>query len=129
MPLTSVDLERRQIMAFVRSEPCVVQLRRPRYVDTPAGGRRRELPDEVLPEQIFRLVPFKRRLTREWGLSDEGEKVQNVDWILVGAHDADIQRKDLMLKGDWEYEVSFISNHRLYRTAAGLTVRGERTPE
>lgn len=123
----SFDLEvrhhRRQIEAFVKAEPVALSLRRPHEVVTEAGGR---VPDDelTLPEQIFRFVPFKRRLTREWGFSDNGEATKNVDWILVGAHDADIQTDDWFNHNGFRYQVKVVSSHRLYRTAATLIERG-----
>lgn len=128
MPLTSVDIERRQIWAFVLSEPHQIQLLRPRRVETSSGGVTLA-GNETLPEQTFRLVPFKRRLTREWGFTREGEAMQLVEWILVGAYDADVQRKDHFWLNNWHYEVEFLSDHRLYRTAVGLTIRGEKGSE
>lgn len=114
---------RRQIEAFVKAEPVRISLKRPHEVITAAGGR---VPDDQLtmPEQTFRFVPFKRRLTREWGFSDDGESVKNVDWILVGAYDADIQTDDWFNHNDRRYQVKVVSDHRLYRTAATLTYRG-----
>lgn len=114
---------RRQIEAFVRAEPVLVSLRRPHEVVTDAGGR---VPDDTLtlPEQTFRFVPFKRRLTREWGFSDDGEATKNVDWILVGAYDADVQTDDWFNKDDIKYQVKVVSSHRVYRTAATLIERG-----
>ena len=123
----SFDLEvrhhRRQIEAFVRAEPVAISLKRPSEVISDAGGR---VPDDTLTiqEQIFRFIPFKRRLTREWGFSDDGESVKNVDWILVGAHDADIQTDDWFNHNNFRYQVKVVSSHRLYRTAATLIERG-----
>lgn len=114
---------RRQIEAFIKAEPAALSLRRPHEVVTEAGGR---VPDDglTLPEQIFRFVPFKRRLTREWGFSDDGEATKNVDWILVGSYDADIQTDDWFNRDDRRYQVKVVSSHRLYRTAATLIERG-----
>lgn len=123
----SFDLEirhhRRQIEAFVRAEPAFITLKRPHEVITDAGGRVQDATSTV-PQQTFRFVPFKRRLTREWGFSDDGESTKNVDWILVGAYDADIQTGDWFERNDFRYQVKVVSSHRLYRTAATLVERG-----
>lgn len=114
---------RRQIEAFIRAEPLKVALKRPQEVITEAGGRTSgEL--LTLQEQTFRLVPFKRRLTREWGFSDDGEAVKNVDWVLVGAYDADVATGDWFNARGFKYQVKAVSDHRIYRTAAGLIQRG-----
>lgn len=123
-PLTQADWHRRQINAFTKSEEIRISLKRPEKQETLSGGRR-STRDRTLPEQWFRLVPFKRRLTREWGLSDGGEAVRNVDWILTGAHDADVQEGDYFVKDGLQYQVKVVSDHRLYRTAATLILRGK----
>lgn len=124
-PLSETDWHRRQIGAFVKAQRINIRLQRPVMVDTPAGGKIKSVDDE-LRLQTFRLVPFKRRLTLEYGLSRNGEEVQNIQYVLVGAYDADVQLKDWFTLENTEYEVKFVSDLRLHRTAAGLIVRQER---
>jgi hypothetical protein len=122
--LTEVQLQARLIRAFVRSEPITVELQRPRRVTTDSGGLRSDGFD-LIPPQVFRLTPFKRRLTLEWGFTKEGERVHLVEWVLVGEPDADVQEGDEFTHQNYIYRVEFVSDHRLYRTAAGLSLRSQ----
>lgn len=123
-PLSEDQWHQRQIRRFVAAEPIKVILQRPTQIATAAGGRIKGQ-DVDVPEQTFRLTPFKRRLVLEYGLSKDGEEVQNVQWILVGEPDADVEVGDYFVRDRYRYEVKFISDHRRFRTAAGLALRGE----
>lgn len=99
-----------------------LHLKRPRKEETSAGGVVDAEP-QVLPVQLFRFTPFKRRLTNETWLSNSGEKTRKADWVLHGAHDADVRVKDYFEFRGHEYEVIWVSDHDLYRTAAGVVNR------
>lgn len=122
-PLTETDWHRRLISAFIRAEPIEVQLQRPLAEETLAGGTVKDH-DQPLPIQVFRLTPFKRRLVNDWGLSSQGQRVKTADWVLHGDHDADVKINDHFRYRDHEYLVIWVNDHNLYRTAAGLKVRG-----
>lgn len=123
-PLNEDQWHQRQIERFIKAEPIQVILKRPASVLTAAGGRVTATDNDV-SEQTFRLTPFKRRLVLEYGFSRDDEEVQNVQWILVGPFDANIQVGDHFIRDKYHYEVKFISDHRRFRTAAGLALRGE----
>lgn len=126
-PLSEADWHRRQIGAFVEAQKHEIRLTRPVTARTPAGGTA-VVGDDQLDHQTFRLVPFKRRLTLEYGLSRDGEEVKNIQYILVGAHDANVRVGDWFTLDTVDYEVKFVSDLRLHRTAAGVIIRKERAP-
>lgn len=120
---TEVNIHRRNIEAFIRAEPINVVLLRPQFVETAAGGKVATT-DLALPVQVFRRTPFKRRLVNDWNLSLLGEEVKTADWVLHGKHDADIKVDDYFEDRDHRYTVIWVNDHDMYRTAAGLKVRG-----
>lgn len=91
-----VDVEllaqRRQVLAFIKAQPLLIRLLRPAMTDTAAGGRIEGDPVE-LDWQRFRLVPFKRRLTRQTVDTQDGD-IPLTEYVLVGAHNADVQTDD-----------------------------------
>lgn len=124
---SETSIHRRQIEAFIRAEPITVVLLRPQFAETAAGGKVAAT-DLPLPPQLFRRTPFKRRLVNDWALSYQGEEVKTADWVLHGKHDADIQVDDYFDDRDHRYTVIWVNDHNLYRTAAGLKVRGRLDP-
>lgn len=121
---SETKMHRRQIEAFIRAERIQVALLRPQFVETTAGGKVAAT-DLTLPLQMFRRTPFKRRLVNDWALSYRGEEVKVADWVLHGKHDADVQVDDYFEDRQHRYTVIWVNDHRLYRTAAGLKVRGK----
>lgn len=135
MPVVAMErfLMRRQAHAFINAQPLDLVLNRPIKEKTDAGGIVTSS-DEMLEEQRFRWIPFKRRLTWEKVLAPQGigrDELSKVQYILEGYHDADIQ------PGDWfstppvnhglqpgQYEVVFVSAWREERVQAGLMYRG-----
>lgn len=83
---------RRQVLAFINAQPLLLRLQRPTMTDTAAGGRIEGDPVQ-LPWQRFRLVPFKRRLTRQTVDTQNGD-IPLTEYVLVGAHNADVQTDD-----------------------------------
>jgi len=124
---SETDVHRRQIERFIQAEAIQVALLRPQFVETTAGGKV-AIADLVLPLQRFRRTPFKRRLVNDWGLSVQGEEVKHADWVLHGKHNADVQVDDYFDDRDHRYTVIWVNDHNLYRTAAGLKVRGRLDP-
>jgi hypothetical protein len=122
-PLTEAQWHTRQIKAFINAEPIDVELHRVRTDQTAAGGVTRR-PEHVLAPQRFRLTPFKRRLVNDWGLSLQGQEVKTADWVMHGAPDADVKVDDYFQYRNHEYVVIWVNDHNMYRTAAGLRVRG-----
>lgn len=83
---------RRQVLAFIEAQPIQLRLQRPTWTDSAAGGRIEGDPVQ-LAWQRFRLVPFKRRLTRQTVDTQDGD-IPLTEYVLVGRHNADVQTDD-----------------------------------
>lgn len=102
---------------FIEDIPSLVlELNRPTFGTTAAGGKT-VTSTEVIGEQRFGIMPFKRRLTQEFSLGPQirgRNQFTDIHYILVCQPDADIQQEDWFI---WEgvtdlapgrYEVSFV---------------------
>lgn len=116
-------VQRRQTVAYLNSEPQEVIILRPQPdVDDGAGGKIKGQPVPMEP-QIFRLVPFKRRLTHTQSTITEGT-VTVTSYALVGRWDADVQKDDEFILDGGRYKVESVEPGRDYRTLADVTYRG-----
>lgn len=120
---TETRIQRRLLRKFLDAEPQYIGLMRPTLVRTPAGGLSKENP-ETLPDQLFRLVPFKKRLTSLTRDTPDGNII-NLQYVLIGAHDADVKPADFFTHEGGIYDVISIEPNRQYRTAANVTYRGQ----
>lgn len=119
--------DRQQVQEFIAAEPAVIALNRKPRVSTAAGGYT-EGDETTLDPQQFRLVPFKRRLTHGAASGSGGEgRVASLPYVLVGAHDADVQIGDYFSYNGLDYEVLSIEPNRRVRTAAELVETGAST--
>lgn len=99
MDKRALPILRRNVAAFIKADPVVLELSRVNRVETPAGGWTEGEPD-VLPPQEFRLVPFKRRLTLQTANTQDGP-IPHLSYTLVGRHNVDVERGDFFdLNGD-----------------------------
>jgi hypothetical protein len=124
---------------FIYEDPVMIELHRPTWSTTPAGGKL-QVADTLLAPQAFHVYPFKRRLTLEYKFNPQSygeEKVENITWILIfNRETADIDIDDFFdpaidtepsienrLKSG-RYEVTFISARLWDRGQAGILYRG-----
>lgn len=120
-------VQRRQTAAYLAAEPQRIALERPTpAVKTPSGGKAK-VPPTKLPDQTFRLVPFKRRVTHTQSNITEGT-VTVTSYVLVGRWDADVQRDDEFVVDEGgrlhRYKVEAVEPGRSFRTLADVTYRG-----
>ncbi|MGX9924109.1 hypothetical protein ACWIG4_30145 [Streptomyces sp. NPDC002248] len=94
---------------FILSDSRQIRLQRPVFEKTPTGGYKKSA-WEVLPEQTFRLVPYKRRLTDLVTSVADGE-IPTLLYVLVGFWDADMKRMDeFELDGSY-YRIQSLEPH------------------
>lgn len=116
-----LEAQRLQTDAFIRADPIGIILWRREKVPNGSGGFMLA-PAQELPSQQFKLVPQNRQL-------EERQTVDGVvvrpDNVLIGYHNADIQR------GDWftnatghRFEVVYVHEKRDYEVRADLVYRG-----
>lgn len=118
-------IQRRLLRKFVDAEQASIVLFRPNLVPTAGGGLLKGEPTPLAP-QLFRLVPFKKRLTQFTRDTPDGNII-NLAYVLIGEHDADVKPADYFEWDDGIYDVISIEPSRSYRTAANVTYRGLKT--
>jgi hypothetical protein len=115
-------MQRRQTLAYLKANPAEIVLMRQTPVKTAAGGRKKGA-SVALDPQMFRLEPFKRRLSHTQSQIVEGT-VTLTSYVLVGRWDADVQRGDEFVYGGGRYKVESVEPERSFRTAADVTYTG-----
>jgi hypothetical protein len=103
MNQVELKLLRRQTREFIHAKGIKLRLKRQGTVDSGNGAWIPGAVETLLPQE-FRLVPFKRRLTLQEVKNQDGA-FHVLDYILVGFHDADVQRGDKFTYLDTDYEV------------------------
>lgn len=100
----------RKVMAeFIRADAKSIILQRPTLEKTPLGGYRK-VAWEIRPEQFFRLVPYKRRLTDLIRVMANGD-LPVIQYVLVCPYNADVKRLDeFELDGSY-YQVEGLEPH------------------
>ena len=119
---TETRIQRQLLKKFLDAEPVELELWRPILVRTPAGGLVKGTPD-IIPAQLFRLVPFKKRLTSVTRDTPDGNII-NLPYVLVGLYDADVKPADYFEHNGGVYDVISIEPNREFRTACNVTYRG-----
>jgi len=100
---------RRVMEEFIKSDSRQIMLQRPTLEKTPAGGFKKAAWN-VLPEQTFRLIPYKRRLTDLVRAMASGE-IPHIQYVLVGLWNADVQRMDEFELDGAYYRVQGLEPH------------------
>lgn len=121
----------RLLTSFISEDPVVIELVRPVWATSAAGGRVQSGVVNLDP-QTFYFYPFKRRLTKEIRYNPQSfgeDKVEYIDYILIFMKDVDIEPNDYFdsVDGrlqDGRYSVEFVSPRRWDRGQAGILFRG-----
>lgn len=117
---------------FVATDPIQIDLQRPQWITTAAGGRI-QAGVVALGPQTFYFMPFKRRLTQEYHYNPQSfgeDKVEQVPYILIFARGTDIEAGDYfdltstVQLDDGRYVIEFVSPRNWDRGQAGLQFRG-----
>lgn len=119
-------IKRRLMAEYIRRDHEKIVLRRTNFIRSPAGGL---IPDPNnpytdLPEQKFKFYPFIRRMTKNTLDTPDGE-IQNVRYVIVGHHYADIKMGDRFEYEGGQYEVVSLDPHAEDRKAANVTYHGK----
>lgn len=121
---TETRMQRRLLKAFLDAEPADIELQRPTFVKTPAGGLKATVPAKTLSKQRFRLVPFKKRMTKITRDTPDGNII-NLEYVLIGHHDADVKPGDYFEWNNQMYDVVSLEPRDDYRIAANISYRGK----
>jgi hypothetical protein len=100
---TETRMQRKLLREFVAAEPVQIAIFRPVMTKTLAGGLKKDTPIP-LPPQTFRLVPFKKRLTRITRDTPDGNII-NLEYVLIGEYDADVRPGDFFTYDNGMYDV------------------------
>lgn len=92
LDLKAMPTLRANMLEFIKSDPVSITLTRPALIKTDAGGWIRGTP-QVLTRQMFRLVPFKRRLSESMVVTTSGT-TQKLPYVFIGKWNADVRRDD-----------------------------------
>ena len=89
---TAIRVMRKNMTVFINADPITITLSRVPKISTPSGGYTEGTPT-LLPPQIFRMTPFKRRLS-DFTKDTQDGKILQADYILTGQWDCDVLRGD-----------------------------------
>ncbi len=109
MDSTMTDALRRVMAEFIRADGRQIIMNRPTFSTTGTGGYAKNS-YEALPPQLFRLVPYRRRLTDLTTPKADGE-IPTIPYVLVGAYNTNIQRMDEFRLDDVFYRVQGLEPH------------------
>lgn len=117
---TELTMQRRMTDAFIKADPQELVLTRQTRVSNGSGGFTLGAPTP-LPSQTWKVVPQNRQL-------EERETIDGVmvrpDFVLIGYHDADVQRGDWFMWNAHRYDVVYVNEKRDYETRGELVYRG-----
>lgn len=109
MDATMTQALRKVMGEFIRADGRPIVLMRPTFSRTPTGGYVKGS-FEALPAQVFRLVPYKRRLTDLTTAKADGE-VPTLPYVLVGAFDSNVERMDEFSLDGVYYRIKGLEPH------------------
>jgi hypothetical protein len=98
---------RKVMAAFIAADARSIVLQRPTFTETSTGGYQKSVYTAINPAQIFRLVPYRRRLTDLVTPTADGE-VPTIPYVLVGAYNANILPMDELNYSGTFYRVQAI---------------------
>ena len=106
--------------AFINADSLEVTLNRTSMVSDGKGGfMRSTLP---LPPQVMRMIPLADG--SEERFTADGQLVRPT-YMLMGTHEADVERFDTVTLGSGRYEVVFVNVNRQYQVKAEVAYRGQ----
>jgi hypothetical protein len=109
MDSTMTDALRKVMAEFIRADGRLITLNRPEFSTTGTGGYVKGNYQALAP-QLFRLVPYRRRLTDLTTPKADGE-IPTLPYVLVGAYNTNIQRMDEFVLDGVYYRVQGLEPH------------------
>lgn len=107
---TTMTAALRKVMGeFIKADGRMISLRRPTFTETSTGGYVKGS-FETLPLQLFRLIPYRRRLTDLTTPKADGE-VPTLPYVLVCLPSVDVQRMDEFTLDGVYYRIQGIEPH------------------
>lgn len=116
-------MRRRVVKAFIQADPVSITVTRPGgVVETAAGGRIRNAPTILLPQQA-RIVQNKRRYTAGIVNSEAGD-IPHTDYLLIAEHTKDFKENDTFEWQNEHYRILGIYALRTESILAGIVMLG-----
>lgn len=109
MDSTMTDALRKVMAEFIRADGRQIVLRRPTLSQTGTGGYIKGNYQALAP-QLFRLVPYRRRLTDLTTPKADGE-IPTLPYVLIGSYNTNIQRMDEFTLDNVFYRVQGLEPH------------------
>lgn len=100
---------RKVMEEFIRVDGRQIELHRPSFEKTSTGGYVKGS-FQTLPPQLFRLVPYKRRLTDLTTVKADGE-IPYLPYVLICMPSVDVQRMDEFYLDNVYYRIQEIEPH------------------
>lgn len=101
---------RKVMAAFIAADGRQITLNRPQFSTTGTGGYVKGGYTPINPPQLFRLVPYRRRLTDLTTPKADGE-IPTIPYVLVGLYNSNIQRMDEFTLDGVFYRVQGLEPH------------------
>lgn len=121
IPPVELNVQRRLTAAFIEKDPLEIQLLRSERIANGSGGYVTGDPAPVGGLQRMRLIPLQDGQTERY---DANGKQVFPQYMLMGLHDADMQRWDTFeLNGD-RYQIVFINLNRQYEVKGEVAYLG-----
>lgn len=119
---TELRVNRRNTLAFIAARPTLIGLERPQRTKLPSGGYKDDTPEQVAA-QTFRIIG---QTTASGYTPTTDGTARNVEFVLLGAHDADVRVGDRFVHDSRDMIVNDIIEDNGYELRAVVTQRGKK---
>lgn len=121
IPAVELAAQRRLTASFIEADPLEIQLMRATRTPNGSGGYRTSDPAPVGGLQRLRLIPLQDGQTERY---DANGKQVFPQYMLMGPHDADMQRWDTFELAGTRYQIVFINQNSQYETKGEVAYLG-----
>lgn len=118
---TELRVQRILTRSFIKADRQEVVLYRASVASDGAGGTVKGTP-APLPPQVMRVLPLADGGDERF--MADGQRVRPT-YMLMGEHDADVERFDTLTLAEGRFEVVFVNANRQYEVKAEVAYRGQ----
>ena len=111
MDFAELIMRRKNVTEFIRADSVDIEISRTSKPERTASGGKKPGETKKLPKQTIRIVQNVRRFTAGLVNAEAGD-IPNGVYVIIGRHNADIQRDDTFEAGGEKYIVMGISQLR-----------------